>query len=241
MIETFAALLFAHVIADFVLQTSYIALNKHRTGVLLLHSVIVLLTAQAALGRVDAWELVALALIHGVADWAKVRFGRPGLGPFLADQAVHATTVLLVASYNPGLWEGGLWAGIGTDWLSALMTLVAGAILATRAGGFAVGLLMRPWADVDLPKGLTNGGALIGLLERGLIFLLVMVDQAAGIGFLIAAKSILRFETTSKDQKAGEYVIIGTLASFGWALIFAYGTRALMAELPPLGIPAANP
>ena len=241
MIETFAALLFAHVIADFVLQTGYIAMNKRRAGVLLLHSVIVLLTAQAALGRVDALELVALALIHGVADWAKARFGKPGLGPFLADQAVHAGTVLLVASYDPGLWAGGLWAAIGADWLPALMALVAGAILATRAGGFAVGLLVRPWADVDLPKGLTNGGALIGLLERGLIFLLVMVDQAAGIGFLIAAKSILRFETTSKDQKAGEYVIIGALASFGWALIFAYGTRALMAELPPLGIPAANP
>jgi Protein of unknown function (DUF3307) len=241
MIETFAALLFAHVIADFVLQTSYIAMNKRRAGVLLLHSVIVLMTAQAALGRVDAWELVALALVHGIADWTKARFGRPGLGPFLADQAVHLGTVLIVASYSPGLWAGGLWAHLGADWLPALMALVAGAILATRAGGFAVGLLMRPWAEVDLPKGLTNGGALIGLLERGLIFLLVMVDQAAGIGFLIAAKSVLRFETTSKDQKAGEYVIIGTLASFGWALIFAYATRALMAELPPLGILATNP
>lgn len=241
MTETFAALLFAHVIADFVLQTGYIAAHKRRAGVLLLHSAIVLLTAQAALGRVDAWELAALALVHGIADWGKARFGKPGLGPFLADQAVHLATILAVAVYAPGLWAGGLWAGLGLDWLPALMTLVAGAILATRAGGFAVGLLMRPWNDVDLPKGLTNGGALIGLLERGLIFLLVMVDQAAGIGFLIAAKSVLRFETTSKDQKAGEYVIIGTLASFGWAMLIAYGTRELMAALPPLGIPAANP
>lgn len=241
MIETFAALLFAHVIADFVLQTGYIAMNKRRAGVLLLHSVIVLMTAQAALGRVDTWELAALALAHGAADWAKARFGKSGLGPFLADQAVHVATIAVLATLRPDLWSGGLWAGLDANWLPALMVLVAGAILATRAGGFAVGLLMRPWADVELPKGLTNGGALIGLLERGLIFLLVMVDQSAGIGFLIAAKSVLRFETTSKDQKAGEYVIIGTLASFGWALIFAYGTRALMAHLPPLGILPATP
>ncbi|MGL4281216.1 MAG: DUF3307 domain-containing protein [Albidovulum sp.] len=241
MIETFTALLFAHVIADFVLQTGYIAANKRKAGVLLLHSVIVLMTAQVALGRVDAWELAVLALVHGVADWAKARFGKPGLGAYLGDQAVHIGTILILASLRPGLWDGGLWAGRGAEWLPGLMALIAGAILATRAGGFAVGLLMRPWADVELPKGLTNGGALIGLLERGLIFLLVLVDQAAGIGFLIAAKSILRFETTSKDQKAGEYVIIGTLASFGWALVLAYATRALMAHLPPLGIPSVNP
>lgn len=241
MIQTFTALLLAHVVADFVLQTSYIAMNKRKAGVLLLHSVIVLMTAQATLGRVDAWELAALALVHGIADWAKARFGKAGLGPFLGDQAVHIAAIIVVASYAPGLWSGGLWAGLGLEWLPAVMALLAGAILATRAGGFAVGLLMRPWADVDLPKGLTNGGALIGLLERGLIFLLVMVDQAAGIGFLIAAKSVLRFETTSKDQKAGEYVIIGTLASFGWALLFGYATRALLADLPPLGILPANP
>jgi hypothetical protein len=241
MTETFAALLFAHVIADFVLQTGYIAMNKRRAGVLLLHSVLVLMTAQAALGRADAWELAVLALVHGGADWAKARFGRPGLGPFLADQAVHLATVFLLASLRPGLWSGGLWSGLGADWLPGLMALAAGAILATRAGGFAVGLLMQPWASADLPKGLTNGGKLIGLLERGLIFLLVMVDQPAGIGFLVAAKSVLRFETTSKDQQAGEYIIIGTLASFGWAILFAYGTRLLMGALPPLGIPAVNP
>lgn len=241
MTETLAALLFAHVIADFVLQTGYIAMNKRRAGVLLLHSVIVLMTAQAALGRADAWELAVLALVHGGADWAKARFGRPGLGPFLADQTVHFGTILLLAALSPGLWAGGLWSGLGADWLPGLMALAAGAILATRAGGFAVGLLMQPWASADLPKGLTNGGKLIGLLERGLIFLLVMVDQPAGIGFLVAAKSVLRFETTSKDQQAGEYIIIGTLASFGWAILFAYATRLLMGALPPLGIPAVNP
>src|SRR5690606_6625613 len=37
MTETFAALLLAHVLADFVLQTRGIALNKRRLPVLLLH------------------------------------------------------------------------------------------------------------------------------------------------------------------------------------------------------------
>lgn len=239
MTETFAALLLAHALADFVLQTRWIALNKRRFPVLLLHGAIVLALAQAALGRVDAWELLALALLHIATDALKSRLAAPGLAAFLADQSAHLAAIAALAALRPDLWAGGIWAGLG--WLPALMALAAGLILTTRAGGFAVGLLMRPWADDDLPKGLTNGGTLIGLLERGLIFLLVMVGQPAGVGFLVAAKSVLRFETTSKDQRAGEYVIIGTLASFGWALLFSYLTLALLAVLPPIGIPNAIP
>ncbi len=234
MIETFAALLLAHVLADFVFQTRWIVLNKRRVPVLLLHGAVVLALMQAALGRVDAWELLALALLHMAIDGVKARLATPGLGAFLADQGAHLAGLAALAALRPDLWTGGAWAGLG--WLPGLMAALAGAILATRTGGFAVGLLMAPWAGVGLPRGLANGGLLIGILERGLIFLLVMVDQAAGIGFLIAAKSVLRFETTSKDQRAGEYVIIGTLASFGWALLFAYATRYLLAALPPIEI-----
>jgi len=239
MTETFAALLLAHVLADFVFQTRWIAANKRRIPVLLLHGAIVLAIAQATLGRVDAWELLALAGLHMTTDRLKSRLAAPGLGAFLADQGVHLAALTALAALRPDLWAGGFWAGVG--WLPTLMALAAGAILATRAGGFAVGLLMRPWAGDDLPKGLANGGTLIGLLERGLIFLLVLVGQPAGVGFLVAAKSVLRFETTSRDQRAGEYVIIGTLASFGWALVFSYATLWIMAALPPIGIPPAIP
>src|SRR5690606_5965444 len=239
MTETFAALLLAHVLADFVFQTRWIVLNKRRIAVLLLHGAVVLALMQAAFGRVDAWEFLALALLHVIVDGVKARLATPGLGAFLADQGAHLATLAALAALRPDLWAGGAWAGLA--WLPGLMAVVAGAVLATRAGGFAVGLLMAPWAGDDLPKGLTNGGKLIGLLERGLIFLLVVVHQPAGIGFRIAAKAVLRFETAWKDQRAGEYVIIGTLASFGWALLAAYATQALMAALPPIGIPAAIP
>jgi hypothetical protein len=57
---------------------------------------------------------------------------------------------------------------------------------------------------------------------------MVMIGEPADIGFLIAAKSILRFDTVKKNQKISEYVIIGTLASFGWALIAAFATKAAM-------------
>jgi hypothetical protein len=239
MIETFAALLFAHVLADFVFQTNWIAENKLRPHVLLLHGVVVLATAAAATGRVDVWQLAVLAVAHVGIDWVKGAFAPEGLRGFIADQTAHLVTIATLAFFVPSLFADGCWARIAV--LPALMTLIAGAILTIRAGGFAVGLLMQPWSDVELPTGLRNGGKLIGLLERGLIFLLVLVGQPVGIGFLIAAKSVLRFETTSNDQRAGEYVIIGTLASFGWALLFSYATVWVMSALPPLEIARAAP
>jgi hypothetical protein len=164
----------------------------------------------------------------------KARLSSPSLGVYLSDQALHLATILATAALFPGLAETGLWAA--HPWWPPSAALLAGALIATLAGGHAVGFLMARFADADLSPGLADGGRVIGLLERGLIFTLVLVGQPAGIGFLIAAKSILRFESTSRDQRAGEYVIIGTLASFGWALLAAYATLALLATLPPLGI-----
>ncbi len=239
MTETFAALLLAHALADFVLQTRWIVANKRRLPVLLLHGAIMLAAAQAATGRADAWVLLALALVHIAIDWTKGRLAPPGASAFLADQGAHLASLLAVAWFAPALFSGGIWAACPAA--PALMALAAGAILTINAGGFAVGELMRPYQHAALPEGLPNGGRMIGMLERAVIFLLVFVGQPAGIGFLIAAKSILRFDTASTNQHASEYVIIGTLASFAWALGLAYGTLWFMGLLPPLEIARAAP
>lgn len=246
MIQTFAALLLAHVLADFVLQGRAMAEAKARRAPLplLLHTAVVAATATLALAPArpeDAWPLLALAGVHLVIDLAKSLAPPDRLAPFLWDQAAHLVSLAALAWWLPGLFAAGLWAGLA-DWLPGAMALLAGPLIATRAGGFAVGLLMRPWADnAALPSGLANGGMLIGVLERGLIFLFILTGQPAAIGFLIAAKSVLRFDAAKTEQAAGEYVIIGTLASFGWALLSAYGTLWLLAALPPLGIPHLNP
>lgn len=237
MPETLAALLLAHAVADFLLQTNRMVETKRRPATLLLHTAIVLATAQAALGRIDAWEPLALAAAHLVIDATKAWALPNRLWAFLADQTAHLGTILAVALYAPDLFEGGMWAA--QSWVPGVMAQAAGLILATVAGGHAVALLVAPLAR-DAPRGLPEGGRLIGLLERGIIFLLIAVDQPAGIGFLIAAKSVLRFEST-KGQEASEYVIIGTLASFGWAMVAGWATLSLAAGLPPMNLAAALP
>lgn len=246
MAETLAALLLAHILADFVLQTGWMVERKRNPGVLLAHTALVMATAMAATGHAAHPAILALGAAHLCIDIAKAYGSKDSLAAFLADQGAHLVSMLAVATYAPDLWQSGLWASmpalqdLHTPMLHA-MTLIAGLIAATRAGGFAIGKLMEPYAETFSPGGLPHGGKLIGLLERGLIYLLLLMGQPGAIGFLIAAKSVMRFETASKEQKAAEYVIIGTLASFAWALAVTIAVMTLRANLPPLEIATAKP
>jgi len=239
MFETIAALLLAHALADFTLQTNWINANKARPHVMALHGLIVWITAHLALGHVYAPALAALTLAHILIDAAKTYSKFNNLPAFLMDQSAHLATLLAVAVWMPDLWQTGLWAAHPA--LLPLMALVAGLILCLTAGQYAVGLLMRRHSIRMRSAGLRDGGRQIGLLERGLIFLLVLANQPIGIGFLIAAKSILRYGTANRDQRSAEYVIIGTLASFGWAIAIALGTQSLLSVLPPLEIAPRTP
>ncbi|WP_205569580.1 hypothetical protein [Arachidicoccus soli] len=62
-------------------------------------------------------------------------------------------------------------------------------------------------------------------MERLFVFLFVITHHWEGIGFLLAAKSIFRFGDLkeARDRKLTEYVMIGTLLSFGVALITGIG------------------
>ena len=237
MIQTFAALLLAHTLADFLFQSNWMVQNKRHLTPMLAHIAIVLATAIAATGTLHP-VMILLAAVHMAIDAIKTAYFPNSLGTFLLDQAAHLASITAVAVFLPTLWATGLWAN--APWLSAVMLLLAGLILTTQAGGYAVGLLMQPWAE-GAPDGLRNGGRVIGTLERGVIFLLILTGQAAGIGFLIAAKSVLRFGAVKDEGRLSEYVIIGTLASFGWAIAVATCTVALLKLLPSLGIPDLLP
>jgi len=231
----------AHVLADFVFQTNWMAAQKRTPHALAAHAAVVLATAIAATGTLDL-GLLWLTAIHVAIDAIKARM-KPRLATFLIDQAAHLATIAALAWWQPHLWANGLWADLPS--LSALMRAVSGAILATRAGGFAVGFLMAPFA-ANLPdkisaESLPGAGRVIGHLERRLIFALVLLGQPEGVGLLIAAKSILRFGAVRDDRALSEYVIIGTLASFAWGLLVAYATISGLALLPPLGILPATP
>ena len=176
---------------------------------------------------------------------------------FLVDQLLHILVIVLTAWYLREAWNEGWWSTLPAQSQKQFLIVLAvstGFILTTRTGSFVIELFMQGFqrskpapsgraiseqvnAESDnsqqagADKGLIDGGKWIGLLERALIFVLIMAQEFQAIGFLIAAKSILRFQY-AKERSHGETVIIGTLASFGWAIVFSWATVQVIEILP---------
>ncbi len=241
-LETAVALLLGHLLADFVLQTNAMVQTKSRPTTLLRHVAVVVGVTWAALGfALVPWLLLLIAVTHYAIDRLKQRWNQPGFAPFAIDQAAHLAVIALGAALFPAAYAAGLWGLPAPASLAEVlprlpqaMALAAGAIATIWAGGYAVKELMQGLTIPD-PASLPQGGRLIGRLERAMILMLVVMDQTDAIGFLIAAKSLLRFGELARDadRRVSEYVIIGTLASFAWGLAWAFATQAALRALAP--------
>jgi hypothetical protein len=64
-------------------------------------------------------------------------------------------------------------------------------------------------------------------MERILILSFVLLNQFAAIGFLMATKTILRFREADA-AKMSEYVLLGTLFSFGIAIIIGLSITGIL-------------
>lgn len=166
-----------------------------------------------------AWQIIPVVVVlHAAVEWIPTPLWRS----FAIKQG---TRLVLIAAAAFWLAESLVFRLTPAHelYVKALL-LFNGGSLAIIATGALVGKLTEQLAlENQLTwRGLDNGGLWIGRLERLLIFMFVMLGMPSGIGFLVAAKSILRFSNTRDDQKMAEYVLIGTLTSFSLAILFAY-------------------
>jgi hypothetical protein len=122
------------------------------------------------------------------------------------------------------------------DFIRSILVL-AGLLFAVFQGSQTIGLMLAPFSQ-EIRKtspftGLKDGGKWIGVLERALVFIFVLAGQYAAIGFLVAAKSILRFGEVkeSANRMEAEYIIIGTLASILFALLCGLATLWLIGQI----------
>lgn len=146
----------------------------------------------------------------------------------------HVISLLLLTVMTSGLANSG-----SGQWLTALggppaqtLAVLTGVLLMWGAGSRFVTLLVTDieFQPKQCDRGLPDAGKVIGQLERTLILFLVIAGVPSGIGFLIAAKSILRFGEVKEpgNREMAEYVLIGTLASFTFAVPVAYGVAELI-------------
>jgi hypothetical protein len=235
MLNIFIILLCSHIFGDFILQTDAIAKNKGKWWVLLIHAVLHGILAYSLLQQWCAWQVpVAVTVLHGLIDLLKNRRA-PTAAAFAGDQAAHVLTLAVIAPAGLILGWCAPFGGIGWQWIVGL----AGFVAVVLGVGFYVGAVATALISANahlkatIKAGLIDGGKQIGRLERALIFAFILVGEPTGIGFLVAAKSILRFEE-AKQQPVAEYVLIGTLWSFGLAMSLAWLTQqALKLDIAP--------
>lgn len=236
--EFLLALFAAHFLGDYVFQSDRMAAEKGRGPVLAAHAAIHGGLAYLCAGQLSAWWLIPLiAGSHALIDAWKLRVRGARAGTLLLDQLAHGAVIALLTCFAAGSLSTSLWAQLFDKRVSQLWLLIIGSVLCVRVAGILIGYWVQPYLrEIDAAKGavaasptargLTNGGRVIGQWERALIFLFVLVNQPAAIGFLIAAKSIFRFgELKDRENRMeAEYITIGTLMSFGWATAVAYLT-----------------
>jgi len=223
------ALVAAHLLADFVFQSKRMAERKRNPLVLLAHAGVAGALAYLLTGAWRVWEIpVVIAVTHGLIDFIKVRLNRKGLLLFTIDQIAHVAVIVVLARWlqlAPFVLH---WVARFGDRVSSMLIVMSGAITVTVVSGVVVEnfvkSLQTPESGVG-NSGFPTGGARIGQLERILVFILFLIGQPGAIGFLVAAKSILRFGELKEDRREAEYVIIGTMWSLVCALLVTLATR----------------
>ena len=235
MWTVFFRLLLAHLVADFVLQPDSWIEDRRRRGWLVptlwLHALISAGLAYALVWRWEAWWLLPVVFgSHLILDAAKTRTDY-GARAFLVDQAGHVLVALGCAMWltgSPAVWARA--AGLSVAGSKAFWVLLTVYVLILGPVGRLVGLLTEPFrkqieaADERRAarlEGLPRAGMWIGQLERFLVLTFVLVGRYEAIGFLVAAKSILRFGEIrdARDRKEVEYILIGTMLSYALAIV----------------------
>lgn len=226
MVLILIKMLLAHVIGDFVLQPDGWIKDKlkrkHRSIYLYLH-IFIHLAALLIIFGIDFsyWLIyVVVPISHFFIDLAKINLHKKENARWLftADQFAHLLVISGVAYlYYPEISPSVNLISSGNLFLFLCILIL------TYAYAVIMQVVMSRWEvrEDEENQSLPAAGKYIGMLERLFIFAFVLLNQWSAIGFLITAKSVFRFGDLSraKDRKLTEYILIGTLLSFGLAIL----------------------
>lgn len=221
----FVKLLLAHLIGDFILQPNRWVIHKEANKVaskyLYFHVVLHFVITMLLLCDLSAWKMVLVITIsHYFIDLAKL-YATPLFKlksiPFFIDQLLHILVLYCCAFY--GNLEGHTLALFAKmDW--ALVTAI---VFVSFPAAIIMGKLLEGMSSqINFDhKSLPNAGKYIGIIERLFVLVFIILGRWEAIGLLITAKSVFRFNDLkeSNSRKLTEYILIGTLLSFGIAIL----------------------
>jgi hypothetical protein len=218
----------AHLLADYFFQTDKWVESKNNNGIksryFLMHVGIVFFISWLLSFQ---WLFVIgagiIALLHTILDFLKSRLSNVNWARrylFFTDQILHLIIIVAVVWWYHSTFETGSQIN---HWLFSERTLIifTAFLFCTKPANIIIREIFKFYAisvpkTSETPLDLPNAGQLIGNIERLLTLTFMLIGQFEAVGLLIAAKSILRFG--EKDHLKSEYVVTGTLLSFGIAI-----------------------
>lgn len=223
----FTKLILAHIIGDFILQSNSWVADKEKKQLkskyLYLHVLIHAVLSFIFLWDINLWWIpVLIGITHFIIDALKLQFQKLKTKRlwFFIDQALHILVILgisvFVKEINFEIFNN-----------PELLKYLTAAVFLTTPASMMIKILLSSWSPITVEhskvqtESLTNAGKYIGILERLFVFVFIVVNHWEGVGFLIAAKSVFRFSdlAEAKQRKLTEYIMIGTLLSFGIAVL----------------------
>ncbi len=216
----------AHMLGDFFLQPQKWVEEKEQRKLkspkLYIHIAIHVALLFLLLWDLSFWPLIlAIGLSHLIIDALKLILQKENTKRiwFFADQILHV--IAIVVAYTILIANN-----FDLDFIVSKnrLLLVVCLLFLTQPVSIIMKTIFLKWDIKTLTEGnesLEDAGKYIGILERLLVFIFVILNHWEAVGFLITAKSVFRFGDLkeSKHRKLTEYILIGTLISFGIAIM----------------------
>ncbi len=235
-------LILAHLIGDFGLQLKKWVTHKRKyrlkSGYLYLHvgihtvATLLFLWPEISANLVYLWIPAIILVTHFTIDAGKLMLrerSSTGISErdtareqvlFFTDQLLHLLVIF------------GIWFMVGEEAIAQIsaifnqqnLLVVVCLFFLTQPAAIIIKILIAGWLpenESKEKKTLANAGRYIGILERLFVFGFMVSGNWSGIGFLLAAKSVFRFGDLKEKEgiKLTEYILIGTLLSFGLAML----------------------
>jgi hypothetical protein len=169
--------------------------------------------------RQFAFASIVIAFLHWVIDGLKKMLASKNQlakYSFFIDQTLHFLVIIGCVFLSVHFFD--VPAIIQLPLSTHVYLIFLGFLLCTKPANIFIGEVLKVYhiqfSDTD---SIQNAGKLIGNCERIISLALILNGQFEAVGFILAGKSILRYKETQTPKS--EYVLIGTLLSFGIAII----------------------
>jgi hypothetical protein len=231
MIAWVLKLTLAHLLGDFMFQPDKWIEDKNRKTYkskylyyhVLIHVVLLLLVLTFDFTYWAA--IILIPLSHYAIDLGKLLLRKKIETRilFFLDQTLHFLVIFLITK---------LYFSFQVDFSQAfkpkILLLLTAFISISYVASVVIKILISKWKQEN--ETTNAAGKYIGMMERILVFVFIVLNHWEGVGFLLAAKSVFRIGdlTKSHEVKLTEYILIGTLLSFGIAIGVALAYQKLL-------------